>query len=369
MKTRTIVALFAIFCLSLAGLVKPDSTVLAKEKVITLKFANYLPPQSAHTKIGAEFCKDIETRSNGRIKVKYFVGGSLLKGSGMYKGIESGIADIGFAHVYYTPSRMPVTELIGLPLGSPSAWVSSHALNDLYFKVKPKEYDKVKVLWLSGTMTSTFFTNKPINTMADLQGLTIRGPGVIGEIVRSLGATPAPTPIMEMYDALSKGVIDGNFGNFEIIAPFKLTDVTKYASTSWRMGSTFPFYTIMNKNKYKKLPADLKEIFDNLCGDYREKYALMWNRIEIDGLNFGKQKGMTYIDIPEAEAAKWNEAVAPVIEKQIKKMVSKGFAEADVREWIAYLEERIDYYTEKQIEYRIPSPTGPDKMRPENIGS
>jgi hypothetical protein len=38
-----------------------------------------------------------------------------------------------------------------------------------------------------------------------------------------------------------------------------------------------------------------------------------------------------------------------------------------VKEWIAFMRERIKYWTAKQIEYRIPSPTGPAEMRPEAI--
>jgi len=368
MRQKSLLTVAGIVCLGLMVALIPVEGAQAKDKVINLKFANYLPPQAAVSKIGEEFIKDLEARSGGRIKVKYFIGGSLLKGTGMYKGIETGIADIGFSHVYYTPGRMPVTELVGLPIGSPSAWVSSHILNDFYFKVRPKEWDKVKVLWLSGTMTASITSKKPIRKLEDLKGLTIRGPGIAGEVVKALGGTPAPTPIMEIYDGIAKGVLDGVYGNYEIIKAFRLSDVAKYTTTSWQMGATFPFYTIMNKNSYKKLPPDLKEIFDDLCGEYRERYALMWNQIEMGGKNFGRQKGMKFIDLSDKEAAGWNKAVESVVDNQVKRLAGKGFSESEVRGWISYLKERIDYYTKKQIEYRIPSPTGPDVMRPENIG-
>ncbi|OEU44332.1 MAG: hypothetical protein BBJ60_10340 [Desulfobacterales bacterium S7086C20] len=368
MRRKSLLNMVGIVYFGLMVAFLPVEGAQAKDKVINFKFANFFPPQSKHSIIGEEFIKDLEARSGGRIKVKYFIGGSLLKGTGMYKGIESGIADIGFSHVYYTPGRMPVTELVGLPIGSPSAWVSSQILNDLYYKVRPKEWDKVKVLWLSGTMTASIISKKPIRELEDLKGLTIRAPGIVGQIVKALGGTPAPTPMMEVYDGLAKGILDGDYGNYEIIKTFRFAEVANYTTSSWQMGATFPFYTIMNKNSYKKLPPDLKEIFDNLCGEYRERYALMWNEIEIAGKNFGVQKGMKFIDLPDKEAARWNKAVEPVIDNQVKRLVGKGFSESEVRGWISYLKERIDYYTKKQIEYRIPSPTGPDAMRPENIG-
>jgi len=72
-----------------------------------------------------EFCRELERRTDGRVKVDYFAGGSLLGAPAMFEGITTGVADIGFSHVYYTPSRMPVTEGAGLPLGYPSAWLRS----------------------------------------------------------------------------------------------------------------------------------------------------------------------------------------------------------------------------------------------------
>jgi hypothetical protein len=49
----------------------------------------------------------------------------------------------------------------------------------------------------------------------------------------------------------------------------------------------------------------------------------------------------------------------------IKDMAKKGYKESEVREWIEYMYARIAYWTEKQAEYKIPSPTGPASIRPE----
>ncbi len=354
MRQKNLLTVAVMVCLGLMVSLLPLKTAQAKGKVITLKFANYLPPQTAHTKLGQEFIDALEERTGGRIKVKYLKGGSLLKGTTMYKGIESGLADIGFSHIYYTPGRMPVTELAGLPIGSPSAWVNTHVLNDFYFKFRPKEWDKVKVLWLSGTMTDVIITKKPVRKMEDLKGMTLRAPGVPGAIVKALGGTPAPTPMMETYDAISKGVLDGVYGNYEILKAFRFAEVGKYATACQQIGAAFPFYTIMNKKSYSKLPPDLKEIFDDLSGEYRERFALMWNQIEFGGKSFGKSKGMEFIDITGGEAARWVKAVQVVVDNQVKKLVGKGFSESDVRGWISFLKERNEYYAKKQSEYLIP---------------
>ena len=365
MRQKNLLIVMGILCLGVMIALMPFEGAHAKGKVINLKIANFFPPPSKQSKILDQLGKDLEKRSGGRIKVQYFAGRSLLKAQAIYKGVASGIADIGYSHVYYTPGRMPVSEGAGLPLGVPSGWVGAHMAFDFYNKFKPKEFDKVKVLAIHDNAPSMVITKTPVSKLEDMKGLTIRAPGVPGEIIRALGGTPAPTPMMEVYDALAKGVNDGVFAPYETLRTFKFAEVTKYVTECWQMGAAFNFYLIMNKNSYNKLPRDLQSLVDVLSGEYQERYALMWNEIELVGKAFGLKKGMKYIDLSDAEADRWKKAVEPVITNYIKTMVGKGFAETEVKGWIAYMRDRIKYWTAKQMEYKIPSPVGPAGMRPE----
>ena len=338
------------------------------EKVIRLKVAQYFPPPSFQSKVLEEFCRDLEKRTNGAVKVDYYSGGSLLKAPAMFDGVVSGIADIGYSHVYYTAGRMPVTEAVGLPLGYPSAWVGGQVINDFYQEFKPKEFDKVHVLWMNTTPPSAIATaKKPIRKLEDLKGLTIRAPGQAGEVIKALGGTPAPTPMMEVYDALAKGVIDGEASNFETLFAFKFAEVVKYSTSVWEINNPFPFYLVMNKNSYKKLPPDIRAIFDTLVGEYKERYILTWNAIDFVGKKFGLSKGVEFVELPLSELPKWQAAVEPVIDDYVKRMVGKGYSEAEVRGWVKFLRERSDYWTRKQISLRIPSAAGPPEVRPEAL--
>lgn len=337
----------------------------AQTKVIKLKIANFFPPPAKQSKILDQFGKDLESRSDGRIKVQYFAGGSLLKAPAIYKGIESGIADIGYAHVYYTTGRMPVSEGAGLPLGVPSGWVGAHMAYDFYQKFKPKEWNKVKLLAIHCNAPSMLISKKPVRKLEDIKGLSIRAPGVPGEIIKALGGTPSPTPMMEVYDSLAKGVNDGVWAPYETLRTFRFAEVAKYLTVCWQTGAAFNFYLAMNKNSYNKLPRDLQSLVDVLSGEYQERYALMWNEIELAGKAFGITKGMEYIEISDAEAARWKKAVEPVISNYIKTMSGKGYSESEVKGWVDFMRDRLKYWTAKQMEYKIPSPTGPAGMRPE----
>ncbi|HJX03003.1 MAG TPA: TRAP transporter substrate-binding protein [Dehalococcoidia bacterium] len=327
--------------------------------------ANYFPAPSGPGIILEEFCAELATRTGGRAKADYFAGGSLLGSGAMFEGIVNGVADIGYSHVYYTPGRMPVTEAAGLPLGYPSSWVAGHVLTDFYRQFKPKEFDDVMVLWMNTSTPSAISTaKKAIRTMEDLKGLTIRAPGIAGDVIKALGGTPAPTPMPEVYDAISKGVIDGEASNFETLKTFKFAEVVKYSTSVWQITNPYPFYLVMNKNSYNKMPADIKPIFDELVGEYNERSQLMWNSVDFAGKEYGIEKGVEFIELPPAEVAKFKAAVEPVITNYVKTMVGKGFTEAEVNGWIKFLQERIDYWMKKQISYRITSIAGPPEVKP-----
>ena len=365
MKRRLFIVSLSLAAMINVMLFTPVLSSSASAQTVNLKIANFFPPPSAQSKMTEEFGADLEKRSGGKIKVQYFAGGSLLKAPAIYKGVESGIADIGYSHVYYTAGRFPVTEGIGLPLGTPSAFVGAHVAFDFYEKFKPKEWDDVKVLAMHGNAPSVVISKKPVEKLEDLKGLTIRAPGIPGEIIKALGGTPAPTPMMEVYDALAKGVNDGVYAPYETLKTFRFGEVCKYVTDAWQTGNPFPFFLVMNKKKYDSLPPDLKEVVDTLSGQYQERYALMWNEIEMVGKAYGLSKGVTFFDLSDAEAEKWIEAVQPVVTDYIKTMVGKGYSESEVQGWIDFMKDRIKYWTAKQIEYKVPSPAGPAGMRPQ----
>jgi TRAP-type C4-dicarboxylate transport system substrate-binding protein len=367
MKEKGLVIMTGIICLVFMFATSPMDKAWAAQKVIELKVANFFPPPSKQSKITQEFAAELQVRSKGRLKVHFFGGGSLLSAPAMFKGIESGITDIGYSHVYYTPGRMPVTEGIGLPIGTPTAWAGGHMAYDFYQNFKPKEFNSVRVLCLHTCAPNLLITKKPVRSLEDLKGLTIRAPSILGETISALGGTPAPTPMMEVYDAISKGVIDGVFSPYETLKTFRFAEVAKYVTVCWQIGSVYPFYLAMNKNSYNKLPRDLQSLVDTLSGQYQERFALAWNEIELTGKAFGTQQGVKFIELSEQEGARWEKAMGPVIAEYTKSMEGKGYTAADVKEWIDYMKDQNKYWIQKQMEYDIPSPTGPAGVRPEAL--
>ena len=145
---------------------------------IKLKFANYFPVVHKNTVFGKEFADEIKKRTGGRVEISYYAGGTLLTAPKMATGVASGIADIGMAHCGYSRGRFPVMELMELPIGSPSAYVSTHVANDFFDKFKPKEWNDFVPLIFSTSPPAVLQTlTKPVRSLEEVKGLKIRGDG------------------------------------------------------------------------------------------------------------------------------------------------------------------------------------------------
>lgn len=324
---------------------------------ITLTYNNYLPPVHIASKLSESWCKEIEKRTHGEVEFKYFPGGQLLPAPKVFEGVVQGIADIGFTNLAYTRGRFPEMELCDLPLGMPSGWVSTHVVNRFYQKYKPKEFDEAKILFFAGSgpnLIST--TKKPVSTLADLKGQTLRATGRVADTATALGATSRPMGIGETYEAVKRNVISGVMLPLETMKAFRLGEVLTYCTADWQVGNIYTFYAVMNKGKWDKLPPDIKKIFEEVNAEYIEKSAVGWNKVDLVGADFFKSKGGKFIQLSEKEAQKWNQAIAPVIDTYMKDMTQKGLSMDELKARVEFIRRTRDEMTKKQKAQGIPMP-------------
>jgi TRAP-type C4-dicarboxylate transport system substrate-binding protein len=200
---------------------------------IKLTFALFQPATAAVSKMNTEFAQEIEKRTNGRVLVQVFQSGSLLGGPAMYQGIRNGIADMGNGITSYSPGNFPFTSIAELPAAGESGWAVSYAQYDYLMKYQPKEWNDVQVLTTVGDSANIMGigTGKaPILKLEDWKGKSIRVNHA--DIVTALGGTVKDVPMAEVFDSISKGVLDGVVGNPEPFKSWKLADVCKYITVN-----------------------------------------------------------------------------------------------------------------------------------------
>ncbi len=92
MKKRilSIIAAVAVAALALSATPRPSMA-----KTIELTYANFFPPFHIQSQLAEAWCREVEKRTDGMVKINYYPGGTLTKAPQTYDSVEQGIADIG----------------------------------------------------------------------------------------------------------------------------------------------------------------------------------------------------------------------------------------------------------------------------------
>lgn len=294
------------------------------QKAIELTFSNFFPAAHKNSKIMEEWIAEIEKRTGGKVKIKYYPGGTLTPAAQVYDGVVKGISDIGESCFAYTRGKFPVMEAVDLPLGYKSGVIATNLANAVYKKFQPKELADVKVLILHAHGPGILHTKFPVSKLEDLKGRKIRATGLASKIVTALGAAPVGTTMPETYDALRTGVAEGALAPAEALQGWKWGEVVSYTIQSFGSAYTTAMFVVMNKSKWDSLPKDVQKVFEEVSGEFTKKQADLWDQIDKEGYEFLKSKGNKIVPLSAEENARWAQAVKPLLDEYVKEATGKG---------------------------------------------
>ena len=322
MKSRTVLVLMVmVLGVALVLSVSPS----AQAKTIRLTYSNFFPPAHIQSKLAEAWCKEVNKRTNGRVQIDYFAGGTLTKAQQNYDGVVTGLSDIGFSVLAYTRGRFPVMAAVDLPLGYKSGKVATKVINAVYKKFMPKELQDTQVMYLHAHGPGLVNTkDKPVRKLEDMKGLKFRAHGTSAEVVKALGGTPVPKPMPETYEMLQKGVVDGAVYPMESDKGWKLGEVTRYCTLDYAAAYTTGFYVVMNKDKWNSLSPDIQKIIMQINAEWEPKHGQAWDDSDTAGKKYFQSKGGQLITLDAKEMARWKKAVAPIIDAYVESMQKQG---------------------------------------------
>ena len=224
-------------------------------------------------------CNQMSEASGGQLQFVFNPGGSLLGATETIDGVKEGAADICWSCTSFFSGRFPVSEFINLSgNGITSARMATDVYQQMYNEIPElqNEFKDWKIIALHSCSYGPISTiNKKIETQDDFKGLLIRTAGTVAsQYVEALGATPMSVPTSEVYENVSKGVIDGFTNDWHNIDCFKLYEPIDYCLDL--PVSYTSCFVLMNNDTYNKLPDDLKAVVDTFAGNYAGDMAGYW---------------------------------------------------------------------------------------------
>jgi TRAP-type mannitol/chloroaromatic compound transport system substrate-binding protein len=212
----------------------------------------------------------ITAASGGRLTVKVYGAGELAGAFEVFDLVSRGTAQMGHSASYYWKGKAPAAPFFsavpfGLNAQEMNGWLQLGGGIELWRELYAPFGLIPFAAGNTGVQMAGWFRN-PVRSLADLQGLKMRIPGLGGEVMARLGATPVNLPGGEIFTALQSGLIDAAewVGPYNDLA-FGFHRITRHCYTpGWQEpGPTLE--CMVNRSAYEALPADLQAIVSTCC--------------------------------------------------------------------------------------------------------
>lgn len=247
------------------------------------------------------FRQEVETATNGEIKVQIYYGGVLGKPDERLNQMRRNVIQMSDAsdgnyatvhrdvQVFSMPYLFPSIEIAHQVLDGP---VGSRVAEDIRKKTG------IRVLgWWETAGFKHYSSNTPIYRPADMAGQKMRVMSAAFSIpVVAMGGAATPIPMPELYISLKTGVVDGQDNAVAVFNMLKLYEVQKYLTLD---GHIYGFGPMGINDKFFSELSEKKQEIILAAG----KKAVRWNRKksrmqEMQAIKFAKSKNVTLIEIP-----------------------------------------------------------------------
>ncbi|MCU4654220.1 TRAP transporter substrate-binding protein [Roseibacterium sp. SDUM158016] len=299
---------------------------------VTLRCQHFLSPMGSVPRFFiVPWAEKIEADSGGRIDVEIYpamqLGGAP---PALYDQIRDGVIDCGWTIPAYTPGRFPEAEAFELPfMTSMSAEASSRAAWDYTQEHLQERFNDIHLIAVHVHGPGVIHTtNAPIESIADFDGLQLRGPSrMANALLEELGATPVGMPVPAFPEALSRGTVDGGVIPWEVVPALRVEEL---AQNHTQIGGDRALYNTffiwgMNPDTYNSLPEDLRAVIDANSGVETSAWA---GRAMDEGDDLAetaiRERGNTIVTLSDDVVAELRAVGEEVTQRWIEEMNGLG---------------------------------------------
>lgn len=252
--------------LALPLAVRPAAAAPVEWKMVTSWPKNLPGPGVTAQRI----CDRIAAMSGGRLTVKLYAAQELVSPFEVFGAVQAGTAEIGHTASFFWQGKLPAAALFtaapfGLTPLEHITWIDHGGGQQLWDRLYAPFGIKPFMGGNTGFQMGGWYRSE-LSGPEDLEGLKIRMPGLGGEVMRKLGATPVSLAPAEILTGLQTGVVDAA----EFLGPWSDFAMGFYKAAKYYYYPGFhePNGTgeaLVAKAALEALPADLQAIVEHAC--------------------------------------------------------------------------------------------------------
>jgi len=281
--------------------------------------------QNSHQGIAVDtFAKEVEKRTNGRIKIQPFYSGSLGGERESIEAVQLGTQELTFSSTGPVPNFVPDARILDIPFlfrdkAHARAVLDGPIGQELLTKFESKGFKALA--WGENGVRHMTNNKRSVTSPDDLKGLkmrTMENPVHVAAY-KGLGIVTTPMAFPEVFTALQQGTVDGQENPLSVIMASKFDQVQKHLSLTGHVYS--PGIFLMNKANFDKLSADDKQIFLDAAKEGAKANRARVDQDDSQGVAELRKKGMTVVE--NLDKTKFVATLAPInaeFEKQFGKV-------------------------------------------------
>ena len=242
-----------------------------------------------------EMADRVHADTGGAMHVEVLGAGALGSDNQMLAMVQKGELELYMAGNVWGP-LVPVTEMPGLPFTFKTTKEVFAALDGelgdyIRGEMLGKGIQQFRLGFDNGFHQLTTRT-RPIRTVDDLAGMTIRTPfqKMTVDFFESIGAKPMTFTLNQLYKVLKEQVVDGQTDPYQIIVLLKLYEVQTYLSITNHWWSGFTLNA--NVEKWKALPAKIQAVIARHADTAALAQRADVAKIDVGALEVLRAKGM-----------------------------------------------------------------------------
>jgi len=288
---------------------------------VQLKFAFMPPPQSPYMPMAiTPWSEAVQKASQGGVEIKMFFGPQLATYNNVLDRLTNGVVEVAYGIFGNLGIQFPKMNVSVLPFEADDAETPSVVLWRLYQRgLIADGLDVIRPLAIFVFPYSGLHGSKPIHTLDDMKGVKVavfsrQG----GEIIELLGGSAVAMQPTDLFQSLSRGVVQSSSMGWAGVPTFKLHEVApQHVDAS--LGNS-PGFIFMSKEAYARLPEAGRgavdsasyEMFSRAMGRAGDRQAEA-ARNRTKGM-----EGQAVYSLGKAEEAKWRERLKPITEEWVR---------------------------------------------------
>jgi TRAP-type C4-dicarboxylate transport system substrate-binding protein len=244
------------------------------------------------TQVARQFAEEVTAKSGDKLEITVHSGGSLIKHPEIHRAVKSRQVQLGEVFIGRLGNNDPIFKLDNIPFLA----TDFDSAEKLYKLSKPElskqlAKDGLKLLYTVPWPPQDLYSNKEVNSLADLTGLKMRAYSpTTSRLADLMGTTPVNVPFSDVAQAFTTSVIDSMITSPSTGVNNQSWDyITHFTTVSAWIPKNMVF---VNQRIFDKLDADTQKVILTAAANAEKKGWELGRENAVKDTNTLRDNGM-----------------------------------------------------------------------------